>query len=166
MFPIPPRPEPYTGSRDRDRDSELERIMLPAPPRPDECYAFVSFRGNTIGVDSGDLTYHTGVARSVNIGYQAFIVSAPPALLRSQGGGRGRAVALDAPRTGRVPRRRPNVSGSTTTGGSYLLFSSFRCVDFALGNGRRIPHPGCAQGWDLCRVGLNNPRDLNLLHDL
>ena len=66
MFPTPPRPEPYAGSRDRDRDSELERIMLPAPPRPDECYAFVSFR-ETRSASTAVISRTTPVSRAASI---------------------------------------------------------------------------------------------------
>jgi hypothetical protein len=40
MFPKPPRPPAWAGSRDRERDLEWggDPDMLPAPPRPNECY--------------------------------------------------------------------------------------------------------------------------------
>ena len=50
MFPVPPRPVVCTGSRDRERDLEEsglgrcgELAMLPAPPRPKECYQAFQF---------------------------------------------------------------------------------------------------------------------------
>jgi hypothetical protein len=122
MLAAPPRPVlcttpvASTGSRDRDRDRDAglgcEETMLPLPPRPlaVKSYAMETFSKTLIGINSNDSTYRAGVVLMVDSGYQVLIVSVPPTL-RSHGRWRGAGI----PRTGGVPGRRPNVSGTTTT---------------------------------------------------